>query len=551
MGYSVPEQKKQLLNKGILENPLIAPDLPTGAAEAASKISFTGSDLPSIPINWRFAESVSALKAYEATLVNVLLKRKYGLEPVSMTIETDHAQLFIMSSLLWTIDPAGENLSAMSNLTSPKGRAKLSRYFPDWDIHRSKSSIYRMAATNIYKTLDGRFFRLHGSMNPDRTLDSIDMPHDMEFESMPEASAAIGEAVGKLTADKLQHRAADIYKQAGTICYTREQFRESEHGKANAHVGLFEICKHPNPQQKPCWWPDVPQTSAERPLAGLKVVDLSRVIAAPAVTRGLAELGASVMRINALLDVREEGDRATLRELILEADVFVQGYRPGVLDKYGFGEKDIVEMVQDRGRGIIYVRENCYGWNDPWKNRSGWQQISDANCGVSYEFGRAMGNDEPVTPVFPNSDYCTGGVGVAGVLTSLIRRAENGGSYSVDIALNYYSTWLVNSVGMYPDPVWQDLWKSNGSLVFRHDQPMQTMLAAMMQTIMKHSASKLFKPHHFTTYYCRYLQKDVKLVAPILQFPQGEVNPGYSVGTRTNGVDKPRWPADLTVEMVE
>ncbi|KAK7710300.1 hypothetical protein SLS64_005885 [Diaporthe eres] len=448
MDYSVPEQTKQLLIKGVLENPLIASHLPTGAAEAASKISFTGSDLPSIPVNWRFAESISALKAFEAILVNVLLKRKYGLEPVSITIDT------------------------------------------------------------------------------------IDMPHDMEFQSMPEASAAIGEAVGKLTADELQHRAADIYKQAGTVCYTREQFRESEHGKANAHVGLFEIREHPNPQQKPCWWPDAPQTSAERPLAGLKVVDLSRVIAAPAITRGLAELGASVMRIvaphlpdmsalhfdlnhgkwNALLDLREKADRATLRELIHEADVFVQGYRPGVLDKYGFGETDILQMVQDRGRGIIYVRENCYGWNGPWKERSGWQQISDANCGVSYEFGRAMGNDEPITPVFPNSDYC---------------------------------------VGMYPDPVWQDLWKSNGSLVFRHDQPMQTMLAAMMQTIMKHSANKLFRPHHFTTYYCRYLQKDVKLVAPILQFPQGEVKPGYSVGTRTNGVDKPRWPGDLTVEMVE
>lgn len=88
MDYSVPEQAKQLLNKGILENPLIASDLPTDAAEAARKISFTGSDLPSIPINWRFAESISTLKAYEAILVNVLLKRKYGLEPVPITIDT-------------------------------------------------------------------------------------------------------------------------------------------------------------------------------------------------------------------------------------------------------------------------------------------------------------------------------------------------------------------------------------------------------------------------------------------------------------------------------
>lgn len=68
--------------------------------------------------------------------------------------------------MLWTIDPAGDNLSAMSNLMSPQGRAKLSEYFPDWDIHRSKSSIYKMAATNIYKTLDGKFFHLHGRAHP-------------------------------------------------------------------------------------------------------------------------------------------------------------------------------------------------------------------------------------------------------------------------------------------------------------------------------------------------------------------------------------------------
>lgn len=88
MDYSVPEQAKQLFNKGILENPLIASDLPAGAAAAASKISFTGSDLPGIPINWRFAESISALNALEATLINVLLRRKYGLEPVSINIDT-------------------------------------------------------------------------------------------------------------------------------------------------------------------------------------------------------------------------------------------------------------------------------------------------------------------------------------------------------------------------------------------------------------------------------------------------------------------------------
>jgi len=119
----------------------------------------------------------------------------------------------------------------------------------------------------------------------------------------------------------------------------------------------------PSANQPPCWWPDSPETSAQRPLAGLKVLDLTRVIAAPAVTRGLAELGASVMRItaphlsdynlllcdlnwgkwNSQLDFRKEEDREKLRALVLEADIVVQGYRPGVLDKYGFSQEGLLE----------------------------------------------------------------------------------------------------------------------------------------------------------------------------------------------------------------
>jgi crotonobetainyl-CoA:carnitine CoA-transferase CaiB-like acyl-CoA transferase len=56
----------------------------------------------------------------------------------------------------------------------------------------------------------------------------------------------------------------------------------------------------------------------------------------------------------------------------------LEGYRPGVFDKYGFGQNDILQLVKDRPRGIIYARENCYSWQGPCVHRSGWQQISDA-----------------------------------------------------------------------------------------------------------------------------------------------------------------------------
>lgn len=291
-------------------------------------------------------------------------------------------------------------------------------------------------------------------MDPELTQDCLGLPHEMHTTSDEAAWAPYADKVAAIESGDLQRLASDEFKQAGTICWTKEEFKESEHGKANQHVGLYEIHAFNNDKQSPCWWPAAPQTSARRPLAGLKVVDLTRVIAAPAVTRGLAELGASVMRItaehitdmsalhvdlnwgkwNAHLDFRKEEDREKLRSLVREADVVVQGYRPGVLDKYGFSPAGLLELTKERERGLIVVRENCYGWHGPWSYRSGWQQISDACCGVSMEFGRAMGNDEPVTPVFPNSDFCTGTSGVIAVLNAILRRGAEGGSYQVDVS---------------------------------------------------------------------------------------------------------------------
>jgi hypothetical protein len=235
-------------------------------------------------------------------------------------------------------------------------------------------------------------------MNPDPTITSLNIPLQRDATTHEDAMQPFIKAVARFNAEELDTLENDIYRQAGTICWTTEEYLQSEHGKANSHVGLYEIKGRPNSLQKPGWWPSSSQTSPKRPLAGLKVVDLTRVIASPAITRGLAELGASVMRItspnlvdfsnlhldlnwgkwNACLDFQQETDRAKMRELILEADVVVQGYRPGVLDKFGFGVDGILDLCKNRARGIIVVRENCYGWYGPWAGRSGWQQISDA-----------------------------------------------------------------------------------------------------------------------------------------------------------------------------
>lgn len=246
-------------------------------------------------------------------------------------------------------------------------------------------------------------------MNPEPTLTALKM--SLEGEQ----SDTYDSVVGRMQDVVAQHDSASLdklmneqYKQAGTIAWTVDEFLNSEHGKANDHVRLYEIEKIEGSSQPTSWWPDSPSmpSSPQRPLAGLKVVDLTRVIAAPTITRSLAELGASVMRVTSLnvtdmfglhqdlnwgkwncgLDLKKNADdREKLAALIMEADVVVEGYRPGAMARNGFGREDIFELVKDRNRGIIHVRENCYGWHGPWQHRSGWQQISDAVSPTMYD----------------------------------------------------------------------------------------------------------------------------------------------------------------------
>lgn len=86
--YSIPSETQSVFLNGILLNPLIASTLPKEIEECAKTVRFEGTDKPSIPINWRFAESISALKGLEAAIVNVLLKKKYGVEPQEAVINT-------------------------------------------------------------------------------------------------------------------------------------------------------------------------------------------------------------------------------------------------------------------------------------------------------------------------------------------------------------------------------------------------------------------------------------------------------------------------------
>ncbi|PVI02687.1 CoA-transferase family III [Periconia macrospinosa] len=566
--YSVPKEAQKIFHNGILQNPLLP--LPPSLKTLGELVCFKGHELPSIPMNWRWAESISALKAFEATMLNHLLVQKYMIQPVEVTINTDHASLFTFSPHLAYIVEDDES-------TSPRVDPRNLLPYGDQNVAPPDESLYRKMATNIYKTRDGRYYHIHadgciGSLNPDTTLTALGLPMNIKCnDRLPEVVERFQSKTAQLDAVTLDSIMNDRYRQAGTVAWSAKEYFNSEHGKANSKVGLYEIHAHRS-SHPPAWWPDADgfSSSPKRPLAGLKVVDLTRVIAGPVITRSLAELGASVMRVtsrqvvdfttvfcdlnwgkwNCSLHLKEAGDREKLKALIHDADVVVDGYRPGVMERFGFGREAIFEIVSTRDRGIIHVRENCYGWYGPWAHRSGWQGISDACCGVSLAYGQAMGLNEAVTPPFPNSDHCTGAIGSTAILHALARRGEEGGSYGVDLALNYYSQWLVRSCGVYDQGIWSDLWKGHGSPVFRHFDNTRLTVPKLIDLLHGHDEDILFNPDFFQTCRSAAIGVSIRKVRPVAHFKDDVVEMGYNVGTRGNGVDEPMWPKDLLTEIV-
>lgn len=86
--YNVQDEARKVFIDGIVHNPLMRSQIPPELESVASNITFTGATKPSIPINWRFAESISALKAFEAAMLSILIARKYGVSPGTVTINT-------------------------------------------------------------------------------------------------------------------------------------------------------------------------------------------------------------------------------------------------------------------------------------------------------------------------------------------------------------------------------------------------------------------------------------------------------------------------------
>ncbi len=301
-------------------------------------------------------------------------------------------------------------------------------------------------------------------------------------------------------------------------------------------------------------------------LQGVKVIELCRVIAGPTIGRSLAAHGASVLKVTSRqlpdvpffqldvntgkhttsLHLRDAADRKTFETLLADADVVLDGYRPGALDRLGYGLDFLARAARARNRGFVYVAEDCFGGTGvagaDWAARPGWQQIADCVTGVAWEQGHFMGLAEPVVPPFPMSDYGTGVLGSAAALAGLHRRAARGGSWVCRTSLCQYDLFLLG-LGAHPRDVQDHLRHVHDRDFFdlRHSDSVDEVGKRA-----RRSMARLY-PHLFdaaammNTAWSRAFRG--VLTWPKEPVSVGGLRVGHVRTSRPNGFDGPTWEA--------
>ncbi|KAI8311621.1 Succinate--hydroxymethylglutarate CoA-transferase [Colletotrichum sp. SAR11_240] len=515
--------------------------------ELWKSVSLQGSPQTIAPGPLKSPVIAAALHAMCGVVANELLALRDGGSPIRhVGINTDHAAFW-----LGCVGMAKRNGSTVRELAK---RGELAGIFSK-DLEKGTfATPLRLRATANYPTKEEvLWYQLHGSLDADPVLRAIGLDPDAPCSGLDEAYELIGNHVRKFGAHELE--AINIERGlCGSICYTPESWRQTRMSK--------DLSKHPlvncKLQSHAIPTPAIPLTpgSDRRPLAGIKVVEIVRIIAGPVIGTTLAALGADVIRINCSrlpdfnslqltlnagvrtldIDFDKKDELQHLLNLIQDADIFVQGYRSGSLARRGMGLHDLLEMAGKRGKGIVYVEENCYGPDGPMHERPGWQQVADAASGCSYVTGRSLGHTDGtcVLPALPVPDMLTGLIGAIGAMMAIRDRARQGGSYHVFASLMAAAALpLQPDVGLYsPEAVKQCnerfQWVETGPELF---------VLELLDVVLKGWADVF--PEHFGPESPWFTQLkgewgSFELLKPVLQLATPEESPYWSSAPEPN-----------------
>lgn len=301
------------------------------------------------------------------------------------------------------------------------------------------------AIAGVYSTGDRRFVRLHTNFPHHRA--SVCKVLDCKAERDD-----VQAALSRWDAEAFETAA---YAAGGVVAMMRsfEEWSALPHARALAVLPTVSIEKIGEAAPKP--WP-----AGDRPLAGLRVLDLSRVIAGPVAGRTLAAHGADVLliagpdlpaipwltidtgrgKLSAFAELKSEQGQSALRDLLAEADIFSQGYRPRALSALGFSPEQAARI----NPGIVYVSLSAYGHAGPWAERRGFDSLVQTSTGFNHAEGQAAGVEGPKELPAQMLDHATGYLMAFGAMMAKERQSREGGSWHVRVSLAQTGRWLWN-----------------------------------------------------------------------------------------------------------
>ncbi|MFJ8633151.1 CoA transferase [Streptomyces sp. NPDC093568] len=269
------------------------------------------------------------------------------------------------------------------------------------------------------------------------------------------------DAVGAAMAERSSHEVEDAVYAAGGLAVALRTPKEWAAHEQAAEVARRPLVEHERLDTAGARALPALSGSPLLPAAGVRVLDLTRVIAGPVATRTLALLGADVLRVDtprlpelpdqhtdtgfgkrsATLDLT--ADRRAFEELLAAADVVVTGYRPGALDRFGLSAQALAE----RRPGLIVAQLSAWGAYGPWGERRGFDSLVQVATGIAATEGSP---EHPGALPAQALDHGTGYLLAAAVLRALTERREEGHGRCVRLALARTARWLVD--GIEPEP---------------------------------------------------------------------------------------------------